>query len=172
MKYYELLFEVGPLGVDGSATYSRSDLTLLYAPDAERVPSIQVKGGRLSHGSPEMHAMSVYLLADTLTLRFNEERVLIAIDAYTNHTLWEPSTQGAETPSARGKLRIDWSLDTDRALLSGVPTYAISTDWRRLHIKFGPPRKSAAYYEVGFGLMVGLAEQELCEIIVEDLKVT
>lgn len=170
MKPYTLTVEVGPLGVEGVATYTRRDLALWYASEADRVPSISSRRGRPPALGEVACAAPVFLIAGTLTLRFDEGGTLVALDAYSNAALWERSERASHEPVARGRLRIDWHAEGDRVGLSETVRYAVSPDLRRLHIRFDPASAPSSYVEVGSGLLVAVHDGELREIVVTNLQ--
>ena len=171
MKPFRLVFEEGPLGVHGHATYKRGDLALVYAPPEDRVLTVQTKRVRAVDSLLGIYEHSVFLITDTLTLRFNENRILTSIDAYTNDQLW--SHRDEEAPpitNGRGRLTIDWHLASDRVRVAGRPKFELQPE--RLHIYLQPAFRAEIYYEVGTGLTVGLGAGAIREIIIADLTVT
>jgi hypothetical protein len=170
VKPYHLSLEPGPPGVDGVATYDRREHSLWYATEAERIPSISLKGGHPTARGVVVREESVFLIADTLTLRFNGERILVALDAYTNAALWERVEASEVVPVARGRLRVEWGADGDRVSLPGAVRYTVTSDLRQLHIHFDEYADApVGYAEVGAGLLVCLERGTLREIVVTDL---
>src|SRR4051812_548248 len=84
-----LTFEEVPLGANGSAKYNRKDFALVYSTDADLVPAVSQRRGRLIDHEFNIYVRPVFLIADTLTLRFDEDRVLVGLDAYTNNARWD-----------------------------------------------------------------------------------
>lgn len=172
MTPFRLVFEEGPLGAHGHATYKRSDLTLVYAPAEDQVPTIHLKRGRAVDPHLGIYEHSVFLIADTLTLRFDEDRALVALDAYTNEKLWVRGKEESQVkPRGRGRLKIDWHADSDRVLLPAIPRFVLAPNAQRLHIHLESEPVSDVYYEVGTSLAVGLAAGAIREIIISDLMV-
>ena len=113
---------------------------------------------------------SVFLIADTLTLRFDEDRVLVALDAYSNSSRWSEANDDAPVePEGRGQLTIDWQADSDRVVLQSTPTFALAQNAHSLHIYLDSAPAAHLYDEVGTGLTVGLAAGAIRENIVTDL---
>lgn len=167
MKPFDLVFEEGPLGTDGSATYVRGEMALSYAPAADRVPTVSLKRGRAIDTSLGIYAHPVYLIADTLTMKFDDDRTLVALDAYTNADRWSPTAEEWNTkPIAQGRLQVRWNSDSDRASLAKRVTFAFARTAQRLHIRFDSASAPEVYYHVGAGLAVALKEGEIQEIVI------
>jgi hypothetical protein len=173
MTPFRLVFEEGPLGAHGHATYKRSDLALVYAPAEDRVATVHMKRGRAIDPRFGIYEHPVFLIADTLTLRFGEDRALTGLDAYTNDKLWAHEEEESQVKlSGRGRLTIDWHADSDRVRLPGIPRFVLAPGAQRLHIHLESARASDAYYDVGTSLTVGLGAGAIREIIIADLAVT
>jgi hypothetical protein len=112
----------------------------------------------------------VFLIADTLTLKFDEKLTFVALDAYSNAALWERTEAVDVETVARGHLRIDWRVDSDRVRLPGAVRYTVSPDLRRLLIFVDQVDMPAVYTEVGSGLLLGLAGDMLRDIIITNIS--
>jgi len=173
MTLFGLAFEEGAVGARGSATYKRKDLALIYSPPEDQVSTIHFKRGRLLDPSLGIYEHPVFLIADTLTLRFDEDRTLSALDAYTNADKWLRTDLVANVePSGTGRLTIEWRSDADRVRLPDIPEFVFAEHVRTLHIYLGPASSLRRYFVVGEGLIVGIEAGAIREIIIAELAVT
>lgn len=173
MTAFRLVFEEGALGTHGHPTYNRRDLALVYGPAEEQVPTIHMRRGRAIDARLGIYEHPVFLIADTLTLRFDEDRTLVALDAYTNDQRWALREEESQVKlSGRGRLKIEWHADSDRARLPGSPRFVFATGARRLHIYLDSASTSNSYFEVGDGLTIGMEAGAIREIIIAELAVT
>lgn len=170
MSLFTLAFKEGPLGTQGVATYTRRDLALVYARAEDRVPAVSLKRGRAVDAQFGIYDHPVFLIAETLTLKFDEDRALVALDAYTNADLWTPAEEESRMkPAGHGRLQIKLSSDSDRISLATSPRFGFARLARRLHIFLDSSSAAEIYFEVGTNLTVGLARGELQEIVISDL---
>jgi hypothetical protein len=173
MTLFGLTFEEGDVGARGSATYRRRDLALIYSPPEDQLPTIHFKRGRLLDPRLGIYEHPVFLIADTLTLRFDEDRTLSALDAYTNADNWLRTDLVADVElSGTGRLMIDWRSESDRVRLPDIPEFVFAERVRTLHIYLGPASSLKRYFVVGEGLIVGIEAGEIREIVFPQLTMT
>jgi hypothetical protein len=147
--------------------YRRSDFGLTYEEDE---PPLNIMSSDLAARLDQQFAITphnVFVIADTLTLTFDERGRFVSLDAYTNDARWFKQSE-TKRSGARGALVL---LDRpeDRLSLDVVPVYRFDALALILSIGLGGP--ASEYFEVGDDLFVGLDDRRIAEIVLTNLLV-
>lgn len=157
--------EIGPTAAE--AEYVASDYSFKYRPRNE----MELRAARSRTGHWRQTGQNIFVTAGFLTLRFEgAPLVLTSIDGYTNRDKWHHVALDIPSPDARGALLLSDRPEDDRMSLPEQPIYEIDEAQRALRIRLtneGTPRYFA---EIGTGLIAGLHEGRLLQLIVLNVQ--
>lgn len=151
------------------SVYRRSEFGLAY--DASAItPGFDRKNLSLTIDQQfGIAAGHVFVIADTLTLVFSaRDGRFLSLDAYTNDALWARANKTKPSNGDAGALVLAQTVD-DRISLDIVPAYTFNERESTLYIGLGS--QASRYFDVGQGLFVGLADSNLVEVVLTNLRV-
>jgi hypothetical protein len=154
----------------GYAKYRRNEFALDCG--VERTPVAQTTQTKIDT-SVGIREPTWLAIADTLSIAFSGSAAeLVSFDAYSNLDNWvESSDLHLPEVSSVGTIRLAQPpLRSDRIDLAIAPTFRYSPPQRRLQVEFGavPSR----YYQVSTCLIVGVDDDGLATLEVNELEVT
>jgi hypothetical protein len=155
-------------GVHGKPVYRRGDFGLAYEAH-ERLSDVdETSLSKQLDQQFGMRSRNVFVMADTLTLAFSEsDGCFVSLDAYTNDAQWKDASGMKPPIVGGGALVLDERID-DRVGLDVLPSYRFDRRDSTLSISFGV--RSLQYFEVGDDLFVGVANGNLAEVILTNLR--
>ncbi len=169
----ELKFFPNTTESQGQCVYHQDDLTLSYE---QETGDAEFRVSRnLSETLEQTFAIRkvtpTFLIADTLTLTFDgAERKLVALDAYTNRSLWKPSVFNAlPNVNARGSLYVNDPLHIDHYSLNITPSYeeSICQKWVRIVLDDAIP---TFYCHIGHNLIAGFLQSSVIDLFLVDVQ--
>lgn len=153
----------------GRAVYRRSEFGLAYDRSAASSGFYRKNLSQTIDQQFGIASGNLFVTADTLTLVFSErDGSFVSLDAYTNHARWKHAIKTKPSNAKTGTLVLAQSVD-DRIRLEIVPTYSFNENDSTLYIGLGA--QPSRYFDVGQDMVVGLANGNLVEVVLTNLRV-